>query len=133
MIIITMRPNGAFQWSKRPGGYPMKRFVLAGQAADKTIAFVVNGSSDFWTIAHKGTDKAVAELKGYSVEFKIPGQSSAAEQRQIVEDMLARGVAGIGISPVDPDNSTALLNKAAGQVPLFTFDSDAPKSERLLY
>ncbi|MDR6287797.1 MULTISPECIES: sugar-binding protein [Inquilinus] len=127
----------------------MKRFVLAGlaaavaaafaigpapaQAADKTIAFVVNGSSSFWTIANKGTDKAVSELKGYSVEFKIPGQSSAAEQRQIVEDMLARGVAGIGISPVDPDNSTALLNKAAGQVPLFTFDSDAPKSDRLLY
>ena len=125
----------------------MKRLILAGlaaavasvlaigpaTAADKTIAFVVNGSSDFWTIAHKGTDKAVSELKGYSVEFKIPGQSSAAEQRQIVEDMLARGVAGIGISPVDPDNATALLNKAAGQVPLFTFDSDAPKSDRLLY
>jgi ribose transport system substrate-binding protein len=125
----------------------MKRLILAGlaaavasvlaigpaNAADKTIAFVVNGSSDFWTIAHKGTDKAVSELKGYSVEFKIPGESSAAEQRRIVEDMLARGVVGIGISPVDPDNSTALLNTAAGQVPLFTFDSDAPKSNRLLY
>ena len=75
----------------------MKRLILAGlaaavasvlaigpaNAADKTIAFVVNGSSDFWTIANKGTDKAVSELKGYSVEFKIPGQSSAAEQRRI--------------------------------------------------
>jgi ribose transport system substrate-binding protein len=125
----------------------MKRLILTGlaaavsavlaigpaQAADKTIAFVTNGSSDFWTIAHKGTDKAVAELKGYSVEFKIPGESSAAEQRRIVEDMLARGVAGIGISAVDPDNATALLNNAAGQVPLFTFDSDAPKSNRLMY
>jgi len=125
----------------------MKRLILTGlaaavsavlaigpaQAADKTIAFVTNGSSDFWTIAHKGTDKAVAELKGYSVEFKIPGESSAAEQRRIVEDMLARGVAGIGISAVDPDNATALLNTAAGQVPLFTFDSDAPKSNRLMY
>jgi len=125
----------------------MKRLILTGlaaavsavlaigpaQAADKTIAFVTNGSSDFWTIAHKGTDKAVAELKGYSVEFKIPGESSSAEQRRIVEDMLARGVAGIGISAVDPDNATALLNTAAGQVPLFTFDSDAPKSNRLMY
>jgi ribose transport system substrate-binding protein len=99
----------------------------------KTLAFVVNVPADFWTIARRGTEKAQAELPNYKIEMYIPGQMSAAEQKRILEDLLAKGVAGVSISPVDPDNSTDILNRVAEKAVLFTQDADAPKSKRVMY
>jgi ribose transport system substrate-binding protein len=50
-----------------------------------------------------------------------------------IESMLAKGVDGIAISVIDPDNMTPFMNEVAAQVPLVMFDSDAPKSDRLAY
>ncbi len=97
------------------------------------LAFVTNNASDYWTVARKGVEKADAELPNVSVEVKLPGQGTAAEQTQLVNDLLSKGVDGIAISPVDPANQTALLNKAADQALVFTQDSDAPKSKRTCY
>ena len=47
-----------------------------------------------------------------TVEFRL-GDGTAAEQKRIVDDLLAKGVDGIAISPVDPANQTAMLNDAA--------------------
>ena len=106
----------------------------ASFAADKkTLAFVVNVPADFWTIARAGTNKAQAELPNYNIEFYIPGEMSAAAQKKILEDLLARGVAGVAISPVNPDDSTAILNEVASKAVLITHDADAPKSNRLMY
>src|SRR3712207_4092804 len=67
----------------------------------KTLAFVVNVPADFWQIARRGTEKAQKELPNYNIEFYIPGEMSAAAQKRILEDLLAKGVAGVSISPVD--------------------------------
>jgi len=99
----------------------------------KTLAFVVNVPADFWTIARRGTEKAQKELPNYKIEFYIPGEMSAAAQKKILEDLLAKGVAGVAISPVNPDNSTDILNQVASKAALFTQDADAPKSNRLMY
>jgi ribose transport system substrate-binding protein len=99
----------------------------------KTLAFVVNVPADFWTIARRGTEKAQAELPNYKIEFYIPGEMSAAAQKKILEDLLAKGVAGVAISPVNPDNSTQILNDVASKAVLFTQDADAPKSNRTMY
>jgi ribose transport system substrate-binding protein len=99
----------------------------------KRLAFVTNNASDFWTIARKGCEKADAELSDVTVEFKIPSDGTAAEQKRIVDDLLAKGVDGIAISPVDPDNQTGLINDTAKQTLVFTQDSDAPKSDRACY
>jgi ribose transport system substrate-binding protein len=99
----------------------------------KTLAFVVNVPADFWQIARRGTEKAQKELPNYNIEFYIPGEMSAAAQKRIMEDLLAKGVAGISISPVNPDNSTEILNQVASKAALFTQDADAPKSNRALY
>lgn len=101
--------------------------------AVKRVAFVTNNAADFWTIARHGTEKADAELDDIAVEFKIPSDGTAAEQMRIVDDLLAKGTDGIAISPVDPDNQVQMLNKAAQQSLVITQDSDAPKSDRLLY
>ena len=99
----------------------------------KKLAFVTNNASDFWTIARKGCEKADAELNDVSVEFRIPADGTAAEQKRIADDLLAKGIDGIAISPVDPENQTQLINDVAKQTLVFTHDSDAPKSERACY
>jgi ribose transport system substrate-binding protein len=99
----------------------------------KRLAFVTNNASDFWTIARKGTEKAAAEIPDVTVEFRIPGNGTAAEQKGIIDDLLAKGVNGIAISPKDPANQTQLINDAAKQALVITQDSDAPKSDRACY
>jgi len=97
------------------------------------LAFVTNNASDFWTIARKGTEKAAKEIPGIEVEFRINPDNTAAEQQRIVDDLLAKGINGIAISPVDPANQTPMLNRAASQALVVTQDSDAPNSNRSCY
>jgi ribose transport system substrate-binding protein len=110
--------------------------VLAGcsrkGSSTHTLAFITNNASDFWTIARKGTEKADAERADITVEFRL-GDGTAAGQKRIVEDLLAKGVDGIAISPVDPANQTAMLDDAAQKTLVFTHDSDAPASKRECY
>jgi len=104
-----------------------------GAGTKHKLAFVTNNASDFWTIARKGTEKAAKEIPNIEVEFRIPADGTAAEQQRVVDDLLARGIHGIAISPVDPKNQTAMLNRAAGQTLVVTQDSDAPDSNRTCY
>jgi len=99
----------------------------------KRVAFVTNNAADFWTIARRGCEKADDELADISVEFKIPSDGTAAEQKRIIDDLLANGVSGIAISPVDPANQVQLINDAAKQALVITQDSDAPTSDRTAY
>lgn len=104
-----------------------------GASGNLRLAFVTNNASDFWTIARKGTEKADAELNDATVEFRIPSDGTAAEQKRLIDDLLARGVEGIAVSPVDPDNQTQLINDTAKRVLVVTQDSDAPTSDRAFY
>jgi ribose transport system substrate-binding protein len=125
----------------------MKRIVVSGiavvvalaafsanaQDKKKSLAFVVNGASDFWKIAEAGVKKAQTELPKYELSLKYPEQSSAAIQQRLMDDLVAAGTAAIMVSAVDPKTSTEALNRVGGQVPLFTTDSDAPGSKRIAY
>jgi ribose transport system substrate-binding protein len=103
------------------------------RAGGKRLAFVTNNAADFWTIARKGVEKADSELPDVTTEFRIPDDATAATQKRIIDDLLAKGVDAIAISPVDPENQTQLINDVSKQVLVFTQDSDAPKSERACY
>lgn len=104
-----------------------------GAGTKHRLAFVTNNASDFWTIARKGTEKAVKDIPGIEVEFRIPSDGTAAEQQRVIDDLLAKGIQGIAISPVDPKNQTQMLNRAASQTLVVTQDSDAPDSNRICY
>lgn len=97
------------------------------------LAFVTNNASDYWTIARKGVEKADAEFNDVSVEFKLPGEGTAAEQKRIIDDLVTNGVQGVAVSPVDPDNQTDLINETAKKTLVITQDSDAPTSDRAVY
>ena len=113
-------------------------FALAASnatfAADKkTLAFVVNGASDFWKAAEAGVKKAQGELPNYNLVFKYPEQAAAAIQIRLMDDLVAAGAAGIMVSSADPKTSSEALNRIGKQVALFTTDSDAPETSRIAY
>lgn len=97
------------------------------------LAFITNNAADYWTIARKGCEQAERDLKTVTVRFMIPSDASAAEQKRIVDDLLASGIDGLAISPIDPANQTPMIDQAASSVPVITQDSDAPLSQRIAY
>jgi ribose transport system substrate-binding protein len=106
----------------------------AAHAEDKkTLAFVVNGASDFWKAAGAGVKKAQEELPNYDLVLKYPEQSSAAIQIRLMDDLVASGVSGIMVSAVDPKTESDALNRIGQQVALATTDSDAPQTSRIAY
>ena len=105
-----------------------------GGGGGKTpIAFVSNNAFDFWTIAEAGCKKAQGELPDFEVIVKKPANGTAADQKEIIDALMAQGVKGIAISVIDPKNQTNYLNRIADKVPLLTQDNDAPESKRLCY
>jgi len=104
------------------------------QAQEKAqLAMVVNAASSFWKLAEAGIKKAQGELPNYELSLKYPAQGTAALQNALMDDLVAAGTDAIMISSVDPKTSVDAFNKIAGQIPLFTTDSDAPDSNRIAY
>lgn len=97
------------------------------------LAFVSNNAANFWSFARAGCDAAAKDLGDVDVDFRITQDGSSAAQRQILDDLVAKGTDGIAVSVDDPDNQTEYLNKIAQQTLLVCCDSDAPKSKRVAY
>ncbi len=116
-------------------GQKAEETAAGGGAAKKKLrlAFVSNNAANFWTIARAGCQDAAQELGNVEVDFRIPSSGSAAEQQQILNDLVARGVDGIAASPIDPANQVDFLNKIASQTLFITTDSDAPDTKRVCY
>ena len=93
------------------------------------VAFVPNNTAEFWQTAKAGVQAAEKEFN-VKCDFRMPDDGTPAKQQQIVQDLLAAGVDGIAISPIDPANMTDLLNEAGSAVPMICMDSDAPDSNR---
>lgn len=106
----------------------------SSQAADKKmLVFVPNSSTDFWRPAEAGVRKAQSELPNYKLVFKYPKHSSPEIQTRILDEFVAAGAAGIVLSPIDAISMVDTIDRIAGQVTLFTTDSDAPTSKRVAY
>jgi ribose transport system substrate-binding protein len=99
-----------------------------------TVAFISNNPHEFWTIARNGTREA-AQKFDVDVEFYMPANGTAAEQHQIIEDLVSKGVKGIAISPNDAAHQSRVLNRIIpDEVGFITQDSDLPPtSKRLCY
>lgn len=97
-----------------------------------TIAFVTNQQASFWNIAAVGCRDAAEDFE-VNVDVRFPSEATATTQKQIVEDLLSRGINGLAISPIDAKNQRDMLNSWATKIPLITHDSDAPGTHRLMY
>jgi len=95
------------------------------------FAYVTNGVDPFWDLCAAGVRIAEKEF-GVKCEVHMPTKG-VVDQKRILEAMVANGVKGIAVSPVDPDNQTGHLNEIAQVTKLITHDADAPESDRLVY
>ncbi len=117
-------------------GCPSGTSTPGDGATDKSgkkshFAFVTNCVADFWVVAQKGVEQA-AQDHGVEAEVIMPS-GDASSQKQKVEDLLSRGVDGISISPVDPQNQGQMFTALSQNTIFITHDSDAPGSDRLCY
>jgi ribose transport system substrate-binding protein len=97
------------------------------------FAFIANVPDPFWSHAEAGCYVAGKEF-GVAVEFHMNNAATPAGQNMIVENILNNGECkGIAISALHPPSQTAMINNAAGQVPVITVDSDVPDSKRLFF
>lgn len=101
---------------------------------DLRVAFISNNPEEFWLIAKVGTAKAEKDL-GVKVDFRMPANSSAAEQRQIIEDLMTRGVRYFAVSVNDAANQVDFYNDLIEKgATVITQDTDLPpRSKRLCY
>lgn len=102
-----------------------------GGEAQPKVAYVTNGIASFWVIAEKGANDAAKEF-GAEVSVQMPA-NGVEDQKRMCQDLLAQGIEGIAISPIDPANQGELLSEIAEHTKLITHDSDAPDSDRLCY
>jgi ribose transport system substrate-binding protein len=107
--------------------------AASAASAKKKVSFVSNNAANFWSFARAGCNAAATELGDVDVDFRITQDGSSAAQRQILDDLVAKGIDGIAVSVNDPDNQTDFLNKIADSTLLICCDSDAAKSKRVAY
>lgn len=107
----------------------------SAQAADKKVFAMVPKALGvpFYADAEKGCKEEAARL-GAECLFTGPAQLDDAEQARIVRDLITRKVAGIAVAPNNADSIGNVISAALGKnIPVVTFDSDAPKSKRIAF
>jgi ribose transport system substrate-binding protein len=95
------------------------------------VAYVTNGIASFWVIAEKGAMDAGKEFDA-DVTVRMP-PNGVEDQKRMCQDLLAQGIDGIAISPVEAVNQGDLLDEISERTNLITHDADAPDSKRLCY
>lgn len=104
----------------------------AGGGGKIRVAFVTNNPHVFWAVAEKGANKA-AEEQGVELIFRRPERGQAGEQRDIVNELVTKGVKGVAVSVINPEEQTPDLKNVAAKTNLITVDNDATESGRLCY
>jgi ribose transport system substrate-binding protein len=87
----------------------------------------------YWAEVERGMIAMAKEL-GVRAVFNGPPTGSSAQQISIIEGAISKKVAGIGISPNEPEAVEAIIKSATEkEIPVITFDSDSPNSLRKYY
>lgn len=95
------------------------------QEGPRTVAVIPMGTThEHWKALHAGAVKAGREL-GVEIVWKGPQKEDDREQQiAVVEDMIARGVDGILLAPLDKSGLRQVVREAAtAGIPTVTVDS----------
>ncbi|MBI1853290.1 MAG: sugar-binding protein [Planctomycetes bacterium] len=104
-----------------------------GKKSGEVVRMVVNNHSPFWEPMKIGMSRAGAEC-GVDVDCVGPQEQNVDAQISVVESLIAQGVTGICISPIDPNGLRPVIQRAlAAGIDVICMDSDAPASGRLAY
>jgi ribose transport system substrate-binding protein len=102
-------------------------FSGAGNAADKyRFALVPKAMNNpFFDLARDGCMKAQEELPNVECVYIGPSEHTEAEQVQIVQDLITKGIDGIAVSPSNAAAmATALKAAKEAGIPTLTWDAD---------
>jgi len=132
-IVEVRQANASEFWTN------LKKLQASGQpagggAAPKggpKLAYITNGIDPFWNNAAAGVHAAMKEF-GVNCEVLMPAKG-IVDQKRMIETLLAQGVDGMALSPIDARNQVDLINEACGRCKVITHDSDAPDSKRLCF
>jgi ribose transport system substrate-binding protein len=109
-----------------------------GAAADKKYVFALvpkNMNNPFFDQARDGCKQAEKELAGAIECLYIgPGEHGGGEEQvQVVNDLIARRVDGIAVSPSNaPAMGRALIEAQKAGIPVLTWDSDLLERDKKL-
>ncbi len=122
--VLAFCPGCGQTSSNSTNGAPQKKLRLA---------FVTNTKNDFWAIVRHGCDAAAGSLGNVDVDFRFFTNTTVDAQEAILSDLVASGVDGIAISPIDKDKETEFLDQIAAKTLLVCVDSDAVNSKRVCF
>lgn len=109
---------------------------ISGAAPGGREVFVMIPRSEiqaYWLRCKMGMDAAANEL-GVKAVFTGPRGGDVTRQIELMEEHITKRVAGIAIAPEDPRAVEEVIRRAVRRgIPVVTFDSDSPASERHLY
>lgn len=100
----------------------------------RSIRFVFKSSGNsYGAVCEKGMQEAADKL-GIDAKFLAPDTADALKQNDMIEDQISAGVDAVVVSPNDAEAvKPAIAKGIAKGVKMFTWDSDAPASQRLFY
>jgi ribose transport system substrate-binding protein len=118
----------------------MKRWLLAAAAVAAVVSLSGQGFSadkyrfalvpkamnnPFFDLARDGCMKAQEELQNVECVYIGPSEHTEAEQVQIVQDLISKGIDGIAVSPSNAAAmATALKAAKEAGIPTLTWDAD---------
>ncbi len=107
---------------------------IGAQAKNETYGMVVFlKGSEFFNWCYAGMVDAAKEL-GVKTELQGPADWDASKEAVAIEQLIAKKSAGILATAGDAKTMNNAINKAiAAKIPVVTFDSDAPDSDRLVF
>ncbi|WP_298813131.1 ABC transporter substrate-binding protein [uncultured Roseibium sp.] len=101
--------------------------ALSGAAsqAGEIAVIVKTTNSNFWQNVNKGATAAIEGVEEHTMSFNGPASESAvADQVNLVENAVNRGVKGIVLAPSDPEALVPAVKKAfEAQIPVVIIDS----------
>ncbi|MSU69377.1 MAG: sugar ABC transporter substrate-binding protein [Opitutaceae bacterium] len=113
--------------------------VCAAEPRALTLGLIAKSQGNpVFQAARVGAEDAARELNAkYHLEIKIdwrtPNEEDAQKQAEAIEQLVLAGAAGISVSCSDANKLTDAINAAVKNgVPVATFDSDAPASQRFV-
>lgn len=89
----------------------------------------------FMNMVYEEARRACARLTSEGAEILLrPLEGvNASRQLDVIDELVAQGVNGLAVTPVEDDAVRARLRSLSGEIPVITFNTDLSESGRLCY
>lgn len=124
-VLLTGCGASSQKTSASTGGSP-----LVGSKNEKYVMVTFVSGIEYWKGAYKGMQEAAKNL-GVSTEYTGATDYDINQEVTVLDQVIAQKPAGILLTCINPDALKEPINQAiAAGIPVVTFDSDSPKSNR---